>query len=95
VADFTILREESGLPFELVAQCDLVAYVEIERLSPWGNVGDEIVAMVSNYHSVERDGRWGLPYSEGPQDPRWQWKRGQLGVMQRVSATAHAQLIDV
>jgi hypothetical protein len=91
-ADFIVSREESGLPFELVVQCDLLGWVEVARLTAWGTVGEETLARVTIGEVGGRDARWGLPYVDGQRDPRWNWKLDQLAVAHRVSATAHARL---
>lgn len=96
--DVLVPRHETGLPFDLCAETDLVGPIALEALSgpALGRIAellleDLIDASVGDVSADALVERVGMPL-RGPGDARWDWKLAEGEALHRLLAASEARL---
>ena len=101
MSDFDALlsRHETGLPFDLVAELDLVAPIYlIQACSLFGRIEstaliDDLLAATAGDLDRLRPSDRGLPI-RGPEDPRWALKEDELSLLQELSHRCARDIVE-
>jgi hypothetical protein len=95
--DVLLPREETDLPFHLIAETDLCGPVFVSQIMElWGSVESDI----TNYLFMMSQRDWVKPIGlargtpiHGPTDARWQWKTEELEVLQVLARECASDLL--
>jgi hypothetical protein len=96
-ADFLAEPDETGLPYPVVIQSDIVGALFENQLShPHGTVPDGLMGAIRRVQiggsAGDDDGRRGLPL-RSRLDPRWRQKESEIDDMQQLAATCTETLL--
>lgn len=86
-ADLVIAREDSGLPYNLIAEADIFGYLGAVQLDhELGRVSERVLAALD---SLRNDDPVGLAVAGPPiiqrSDPRWDFKLSELARLHRLT----------